>query len=93
MKTKPIVVMHSIITGPIEFYDYTVLVEPLYFPVMLGVLWIILLGVFSRGGASRAWIGTSLICLVSSIMITILGWMDSKFMYLFGLLLVPGLLN
>ncbi len=79
------------ITGPVEFYDYIAIVEPLFWLVMLGAFWIIMFVNFIRFGASRAWITASLIALVPAIFVAILGWMDPKWIYLFGVFLAIGL--
>ena len=78
------------VTGPIELFDYVVGIEALFFPVMLMAFLTIMFVRFLGSGTSRAFIVASFITGVSSIPIWLLGWMDSKWVYLFGVLVAIG---
>jgi|SRR5690606_41543262 len=79
------------ITGVVELYDYVVVVTPLFWPLILMALGIIIFSKTTDFGASRALLISSLITGVFGIAIALMDWMDPKWMYLFGVLLAISL--
>ena len=86
-------------TGIFEFMRYVnVTADGLFFPVILLVIWFIaFIGVFSSGGqgrasASRGFAFASFLISVLSIMLSIMGFLAPKFMYLTFILTGVGAL-
>ena len=77
----------SNITGAVEVYDYVVGVTPLFWPLILMALAIIIFSKTTDYGASRAMLISTLVTGILGIGVALMDWMDPKWMYLFGLLL------
>lgn len=79
------------IIGPIEYFDWVKQVAPLFWPVLLSALAIIVFVRSLNYGASRALIIAGFIPGIFGIIISVLGWMDPKWMYLFGIIVAAGI--
>lgn len=80
------------ITSVTGLYDYVAGVTPLFWPALLIALGIIIFTRTTNYGASRALIASSLITSTLGTAVAVIGWMDPKWMYLFGVLLAGGVL-
>lgn len=80
------------ITNVDKFYTYVVGVTPSFFVWILVALDVIIFTRMLVYGASRAMIVANFITGVLAIAIAVIGWMDIKWTYLFGVLLALGVL-
>lgn len=66
----------------------------IFFPIMLLAIWaIIFIGSISEGrGAARAWIWSNLACSILSIILGLLGFLQSTYIYFFIILTGFGLI-
>lgn len=75
-----------------SYITYIVSVEPLFFVVLLGVLWIIALVATKQYGMPRSFTFASLMTFVLSAPIVLMGWLDNRYMYLALLMTAVGLI-
>lgn len=73
-------------------FNYVVGVTPPFWPVILLITAVIIFAKTVENGPSRALIMSSLITGILGIGIATIGWMDPKWMYLFGVSLAGGFL-
>jgi len=64
----------------------------LFFPVILGMLWVIffILSLSNGRQASRAWIFSSFVCVILSILLGIMGFLNPNYIYFLVILLAFG---
>ena len=79
------------ITGTLDYFDWVAETASIFWPIMLLALWTIIFVHSMRFGASRSWIVASLICGLFGTFISVVGWMDPNYMYLFVILFAAGL--
>lgn len=85
--------------GYFEFFRYVNnVVEGLFFPAMLLVVWVIAFiamlfsGSYQRPSASKAWVFASFFTVILSIPLTILNLVAAKYMYILIILLGIGVI-
>lgn len=80
------------IWGLDSYMNYVVGVEPLFFPVILAVIWIIVLVATKSYSTSRAFTYASFVAFILSVPIVILGWMANRYMYLALIMTAAGII-
>jgi len=86
--------------GIFEFFRFinNEVTDYLFFPVMLLVIWFItFVGVFSTSGlnrpaAARSWTFASFLCAILSILMTTMGFLSPRFMYISFIFVAIGIL-
>jgi glucose-6-phosphate-specific signal transduction histidine kinase len=79
------------ITTVKSFYDYISIVEPNFWPVILGAWWVIMFSISAKFGASRGFLIAGFVAFIPALIISVIGWMDIKWMYLFLILTATGI--
>ena len=78
--------------GFYEYFNYVNVVSTgLFFPVMMFVIWIIAFFALKQYSSARAWTFASFFCSILSILLAVMDLISSKFMYVFFIFLVVGL--
>lgn len=80
------------IWGMDDYLSYIVGVEPFFFIVILAVIWLVVFISTKSYSSSRAWTFSSFVSFLLSLPLVMMGWMSSRYMYLFLLLLAIGIL-
>jgi hypothetical protein len=87
------------ITDPIDFIDYVVGVESLFWPVIMLAMAVVIFVNTLIFGASRAAIISTFIAGIMATFVVVIGsmnggagWMDPKWLYLFGVLMAGAIL-
>lgn len=80
------------IWGADSYISYITGIEPLFFIVLLAVIWIVVFVATKSYSSSRAWTFASFISFILSMPIVLMGWLAPRYMYLFLLFLAVGII-
>jgi hypothetical protein len=78
--------------GIFEYFQYIVGIEPLFFLIILIVMWAILFISTVRFGASKAYMFASFIVMILSILTVIMGFIPKQYMYITMIMVAFGVL-
>jgi hypothetical protein len=74
-----------------DYMGWITQVEPLFFPLMLLVIWIVTFVATKSYSASRAWTYASFLTFILSVPLSIMGWSSPTYIYLTLILTAAGI--